>query len=284
MRANKSFTPSSIVDIVRLLTSAIDTSSTFPAIRLHPNFQLNRILENKQAVGIRAHDNWSFKKRREREMSAVSPQLVRPIDLNSSLVICGRIPAILSDWIRDARIEATFCADIFQSLKAGEQQSPAVVVIDEMQIQTIELGVLRITLALMRQVHVLVHGSSLCQARRKELLQVGIAGFLEEGASPEAFRIAIQRVAEGQIWANRQLLSAALRGMISVVDDPRFTRRETEILRCVAAGDDNRHIAEKLYISRETVRWHLRSAYAKLGIHDRHACAGLMQNTVSIRR
>jgi DNA-binding CsgD family transcriptional regulator len=37
------------------------------------------------------------------------------------------------------------------------------------------------------------------------------------------------------------------------------------------AGMDNRSIAEDLFITRETVRWHLRSAYSKLGVHDRQA-------------
>jgi LuxR family maltose regulon positive regulatory protein len=62
-----------------------------------------------------------------------------------------------------------------------------------------------------------------------------------------------------------------------VIDDPRFTRREIEILRRLAAGEDNRQIAESLFISRETVRWHLRSAYAKLGVHNRNAAASLVR-------
>ena len=35
----------------------------------------------------------------------------------------------------------------------------------------------------------------------------------------------------------------------------------------------NRAIAERLYITRDTVRWHIRSIYAKIGVQDRLSAA-----------
>ena len=37
----------------------------------------------------------------------------------------------------------------------------------------------------------------------------------------------------------------------------------------IGAGLSNRAIADRLSISRETVRWHIRSLYAKLDVRDR---------------
>ena len=53
----------------------------------------------------------------------------------------------------------------------------------------------------------------------------------------------------------------------------RLTFRESEILGLLAEGLKNGEIAERLCISLQTVRWHLRSLYAKLGTHDRFSAA-----------
>jgi DNA-binding CsgD family transcriptional regulator len=58
---------------------------------------------------------------------------------------------------------------------------------------------------------------------------------------------------------------------------PRLTAREREILDLVAEGRTNAEIAERLWISPETVRKHLENVYAKLGVHTRTAAAAFVQ-------
>jgi DNA-binding NarL/FixJ family response regulator len=107
-------------------------------------------------------------------------------------------------------------------------------------------------------------------------LRQGFSGVLQEDSSRETIVKAIECVQDGELWASRKLQSHAMRAMTSVLNGGVFTRRELEILQRIAAGQDNRSIAEELFISRETVRWHLRSAYAKLGLHDRGSVSGLL--------
>jgi DNA-binding CsgD family transcriptional regulator len=57
----------------------------------------------------------------------------------------------------------------------------------------------------------------------------------------------------------------------------RLTAREHEILQGVADGATNQEIAENLFVTRETVRWHLRAVYNKLGVHSRDAVVALMK-------
>ncbi|HEY6835590.1 MAG TPA: helix-turn-helix transcriptional regulator [Gaiellaceae bacterium] len=57
---------------------------------------------------------------------------------------------------------------------------------------------------------------------------------------------------------------------------PRLTAREREILELVAEGKTNAEIAERLWISRGTVRKHLDNLYAKLGVHTRTAAAAFV--------
>jgi len=58
-----------------------------------------------------------------------------------------------------------------------------------------------------------------------------------------------------------------------------LTERELEILMSVAAGNSNKIVADKLSISEETVKSHMRSILSKLGANDRtHAV------TIAIKR
>jgi two-component system NarL family response regulator len=48
-----------------------------------------------------------------------------------------------------------------------------------------------------------------------------------------------------------------------------LTDRETEVLRCLAKGRNNREIATSLFISEDTVKTHLKNVFAKLAVDDR---------------
>ena len=50
---------------------------------------------------------------------------------------------------------------------------------------------------------------------------------------------------------------------------PRLTNREQEVLSLIGQRLSNKRIAEQLFISGETLRWHLRNLYAKTEMHTR---------------
>ena len=54
---------------------------------------------------------------------------------------------------------------------------------------------------------------------------------------------------------------------------PELTRREQEILACVAVGMRNGEIASRLHVAESTVKTHLTSAYLKLGVKNRTQAA-----------
>jgi DNA-binding NarL/FixJ family response regulator len=59
-----------------------------------------------------------------------------------------------------------------------------------------------------------------------------------------------------------------------------LTRREVEVLRCMAAGIPRRAIAERLVLSPNTVRTHARNVLAKLGVHSSLAAAALLRRVM----
>ena len=48
-----------------------------------------------------------------------------------------------------------------------------------------------------------------------------------------------------------------------------LTRRERQMLDTITTGETNKAIAEKLFISEQTVKWHLHQLYQKLGVKNR---------------
>jgi DNA-binding NarL/FixJ family response regulator len=211
--------------------------------------------------------------------------MTAPVRLESSharvsVVICGNTLIHTYQALQtDSECSFCFSSDLSSGLRALENLAPSILLVDHDQLQSMELGALRVRLALLRSVRVLVYIAKTSDQTLRGLLRAGVSGFVERDGPIGLVRAALRHVADGEIWAPRRLVSDTFREMVSVVDDPRFTRRELEILKRIAAGEDNRQIAEGLYITRETVRWHLRSAYAKLGVHNRQLAAGMLRHS-----
>jgi len=86
----------------------------------------------------------------------------------------------------------------------------------------------------------------------------------------------IRKILNGDIWISRQLLVRTLQRAreldsknlpVNAVSE--LTLREREILRLVAAGLSNQAIAERLYISTNTVKTHISNIYKKIDVINR---------------
>ncbi|HIY83401.1 MAG TPA: helix-turn-helix transcriptional regulator [Candidatus Rubneribacter avistercoris] len=61
-----------------------------------------------------------------------------------------------------------------------------------------------------------------------------------------------------------------------VAESAGLSARETEVLALVLKGRDLPYIAEKLVVSKNTVRTHMRNIYAKLGVHSKQEVIDLV--------
>lgn len=107
----------------------------------------------------------------------------------------------------------------------------------------------------------------------RKVLLMGCKGLLVPNMPMEMNVRAIAKVREGEIWMSRTKLSALLQENVRVNDDVKLTSREKEILCLVGRGMNNQQIADALYITRETVRWHIRGLNSKIGTHNRQSVA-----------
>ena len=96
-------------------------------------------------------------------------------------------------------------------------------------------------------------------------LQAGARGYLLKNMPPVELLDVIRQVHEGKKRIPPEIASQLLEHL----SDEGLTGREVEVLREVADGNRNREIAERLFISEETVKVHIKHIMEKLGAADR---------------
>jgi DNA-binding NarL/FixJ family response regulator len=103
-----------------------------------------------------------------------------------------------------------------------------------------------------------------------QAVRAGAAGVLYKDIDPDALVRAIRSVRDGNVLLAPEALGSLVRGG-SRADA--LTPREREVLASIAAGRSNREIARLLRLSEKTVKAHVSSVLAKLGVQDRTQAA-----------
>lgn len=99
----------------------------------------------------------------------------------------------------------------------------------------------------------------------------GADGFALKTDPPQATLVAIRQIVDGQLVFPR----AARRWLAgpTLTDPNALTEREEAVLALLAEGQSNAQIAAALNLSENTVKFHLRNLYAKLGVTNRTEAA-----------
>ncbi len=105
-------------------------------------------------------------------------------------------------------------------------------------------------------------------------IRAGAWGYLLKGAGQTEIERAIRSVADGQAVYGAGV-AERVRGFFAagsgaaVGPFPQLSEREREVLGLAAQGRGNAEIARRLFLSEKTVRNHVSSIFAKLGVTDR---------------
>jgi DNA-binding NarL/FixJ family response regulator len=161
------------------------------------------------------------------------------------------------------------CESPEQLLLRCQRMAPCVVIADQALLERFDPAEFAGMVDFGRSVQVLAYGPARDDRAVQNLVRMGCMGFVTEGAPPAVLKKAARALARGEMWIDRRLLTRVLQQLLFANRSPKLTPREKDVLKLIARGYKNRAIAEKLCISHETVRWHIRGLHSKLGLQDR---------------
>lgn len=170
---------------------------------------------------------------------------------------------------RDLRVIAT-ATDGERLLEAVERFCPDVVVMDLQMPYMGGTACLKQIRARQLPVRVLILSAFVDAHSMRAAIDAGADGYALKTDPPHATLAAIRQVAAGQIVFPQ----SARRWLVPATPPPdALTEREQEVLALVAQGTSNAEIARALNMSANTVKFHLRNLYAKLGVTNRTEAA-----------
>jgi DNA-binding NarL/FixJ family response regulator len=102
-------------------------------------------------------------------------------------------------------------------------------------------------------------------------LFAGALVYIVKTAHPDDLAAAVRQVFQHSIYLpdSRMQDPAPAREVRRLEPVPHLTRRELEILRLVAVGLPNAEVAKLLWVTEQTVKFHLSNIYRKLGVANR---------------
>jgi two-component system, NarL family, nitrate/nitrite response regulator NarL len=115
-----------------------------------------------------------------------------------------------------------------------------------------------------------------------QAMKLGCSGIVLKQTAPELIVKSIRKVFAGEIWLDSHTTAAVMRqfaapgselaaanGTTKGRERSPLSTREREIVALVAQGYKNKEMAEKMFISEQTVKNHLHNIFDKLGVSDR---------------
>jgi NarL family two-component system response regulator LiaR len=114
-------------------------------------------------------------------------------------------------------------------------------------------------------------------AKVSAAIKAGALGFLLKDSSADDLALAIQSVYRGNLSLPQGLAQKMMAGLlgteVGAAPTEELTRRELEVLKCVAQGMSNAEIAQALSISVPTVHSHVHNVLDKLNMSSRTQAA-----------
>jgi DNA-binding NarL/FixJ family response regulator len=113
-------------------------------------------------------------------------------------------------------------------------------------------------------------------------LRAGACGYLLKRSAPEQIIAAIRQVEQGGAPMSgeiaRKVIAQFQHQKVANQEVESLSHREKEVLELIATGFSNKQIADRLSVSVDAVRFHLKNIYTKLHVHSRTEAALKFKN------
>ncbi len=172
-----------------------------------------------------------------------------------------------------------------EAIEQLNTHSPDVLLLDLKMPVMDGLAVLQALQTASIKVRVIVLTASEDKNEYVQAMKLGCAGIVLKQTNPQLISKSIRKVFGGEIWLDSHTTAAVMRQFAT--DGPivggggvspnggktrersPLSQREREIVALVAQGYKNKEMAEKMFISEQTVKNHLHNIFDKLGVSDR---------------
>jgi two-component system nitrate/nitrite response regulator NarP len=214
-------------------------------------------------------------------MAEPTPEPTKSVAQATTLVIADKNPVVragLRDFIaRDGRFEVIDMAPTGEAFVELIAKTPAAIAIVGWSFPDMT-GADILTALKRRQspTRVIIYTGEPGQDVLRQAVRLGAWGFISKSDEPSVLLDAVATVARGR-------MSLPYIDLHTLTADPLgdLTARERELLVALANGWTNLQIASRIGISRNTVKYHLKNLYDKLGVSNRAMAVALYMSTTS---
>jgi len=165
------------------------------------------------------------------------------------------------------------CATAEDALRALPQQKPDIVLMDIQLPRMSGVECVAKLKELLPSTHVIMVTVYEDPDRIFRALRAGASGYLLKRSAPEHVIDAIREVQQGGAPMSGEIarkIVAYFRNQEAANSEvQKLTAREREVLDLVVHGFSNKEIADRLNVTLDAIRWHLKNIYFKLHVHSR---------------
>jgi DNA-binding NarL/FixJ family response regulator len=216
----------------------------------------------------------------------MSTNPIRVLLADAQPIVLEGLRSVLSHYA-DIEVVAD-AADGVEAIDKTVHLEPDIVLLDLRMPRVDGLTVLRSIQTRAPRSKVVLFASAENKDEFVEAMKLGCSGILLKETSTALIEKSIRRVYAGEIWLDSTTTAAVIRHFASPKDFPaahpqvtgpangkapreraQLSQREREIIVLIAQGYKNKEIAEKMFITEQTVKNHLHNVFDKLGVSDR---------------
>ena len=148
---------------------------------------------------------------------------------------------------------------------------PDLVLIDEMDGSDRAVELIRQIKGEREDIAVIALTLSTESRRLDEIFEAGASAAVSKATNPAALATLIRETLDGRVLHMYKPVGPlqGSAGASAAVEESVLSARELEVLRLVAAGSTNGEIARRLWVTEQTVKFHLSNIYRKLGVGNR---------------
>jgi DNA-binding NarL/FixJ family response regulator len=146
---------------------------------------------------------------------------------------------------------------------------PDVVLLDD-DLSEDTLGLVRELVATRPEIVIIVLTLAPESGRLDALFDAGAAGAVSKAAQPSALPTLIRETVDGRVLhLHKPAGTPTASRRSAAAEESSLSARELEVLQLVASGATNGEIARKLWVTEQTVKFHLSNIYRKLDVANR---------------